>query len=76
MTAAHPLAERIHNRVLQLLGSAMLQSEMCEQLVQLGRQEEVPSTLVALRDSLEQAVVELRSIMADLREDSLKKPAA
>ena len=74
--APHPLAERIHNRVLQLLGSAMLQTEMCEQLVQLGRQEEVPATLAALRDSLEQAVVELRSIMADLREDDLKKPAA
>ena len=74
--APHPLAERIHNRVLQLLGSAMLQSEMCEQLVQLGRQEEVPATLGELRDSLEQAVVELRSIMADLRQDGLKKPAA
>jgi signal transduction histidine kinase len=74
--APHPLAERIHNRVLQLLGSAMLQTEMCEQLVQLGRQDEVPATLAALRDSLEQAVVELRSIMADLRDEGLKKPAA
>jgi signal transduction histidine kinase len=63
----HPLAERIHNRVLQLLGSAMLQSEMCEQLIQLGRQDEVPATLSELRSSLEQVVVELRAIMAELR---------
>ena len=67
MPAPHPLAERIHDRVLQLLGSAMLQSEMAEQLGQLGRQDEVPATLAALRSSLEQAVVELRSIMSDLR---------
>jgi signal transduction histidine kinase len=76
VTAAHPLAQRIHNRVLQLLGSAMLQSEMCEQLCQLGRQEEVPATLAELRNSLEQAVLELRSIMAELRDQGLKKPAA
>ncbi len=63
----HPLAERIHNRTLQLLGSALLQSEMCEQLIQLGRADEVPATLAELRGSLEQAVVELRSIMAELR---------
>jgi len=67
MPAPHPLAERIHDRVLQLLGSAMLQSEMAEQLGQLGRQDEVPATLAQLRSSLEQAVVELRGIMSDLR---------
>jgi signal transduction histidine kinase len=67
MPAPHPLAERIHDRVLQLLGAAMLQSEMAEQLGQLGRQDEVPATLAELRSSLEQAVVELRGIMSDLR---------
>jgi len=67
MPAPHPLAERIHDRVLQLLGTAMLQSEMAEQLGQLGRQDEVPATLAELRSSLEQAVVELRGIMSDLR---------
>ena len=45
----------------------MLQSEMAEQLGQLGRQDEVPATLADLRSSLEQAVVELRGIMSDLR---------
>ena len=67
MPAPHPLAERIHDRVLQLLGSAMLQSEMAEQLGQLGRQDEVPAVLGQLRSSLEQAVLELRGIMSDLR---------
>jgi hypothetical protein len=72
----HPLAERIHNRTLQLLGSAMLQSEMAEQLCKLGRYDDVPATLIELRSSLDQAVVELRAIMADLREEALKNPAA
>ena len=76
MHTPHPLAERIHNRVLQLLGSAMLQSEMAEQLGRLGRHDEVPATLGELRSSLEQAVVELRGIMAELRDESLKNPAA
>jgi hypothetical protein len=61
------LAERIHNRTLQLLGSAMLQAEMCETLCELGRQDEVPNTLAQLRGSLEEAVGELRSIMRELR---------
>jgi signal transduction histidine kinase len=70
MSASRPLAERIHNRVLQLLGSAMLQAEMARQLSHLGRQDDVPATLAELRGSLDQAVVELRAIMAELREDS------
>ena len=72
----HPLAERIHNRVLQLLGSAMLQSEMAEQLHRLGRYDDVPGTLLELRSLLDQAVVELRGIMAELRDENLKNPAA
>jgi signal transduction histidine kinase len=67
MTAPHPIAERIHDRVLQLLGSAMLQSEMAEHLSELGRQDEVQATLADLRSSLDLAVVELRGIMNDLR---------
>jgi signal transduction histidine kinase len=63
----HPLAELIHDRVLQLLGSAMLQAEMCEQLGELGRTDEIPAQLRQLRDSLNEAVVELRGIMIELR---------
>jgi signal transduction histidine kinase len=66
--AAHPLAQRIHDKVLQLLGSALLQAEMCEQLGQLGRTEEIPGQLGQLRESLNEAVVELRGIMAELRD--------
>ena len=63
----NPLARRIHDKPLQLLGSALLQSEMCEQLLALGREDEVPATLRELRGSLEEAVKELRGVMADLR---------
>jgi hypothetical protein len=66
--AAHPLAQRIHNKVLQLLGSALLQAEMCEQLGQLGRTDEIPGQLGQLRESLNEAVIELRGVMAELRD--------
>jgi signal transduction histidine kinase len=65
---AHPLATRIHDGVLQLLGSALLKAEMVEQLGYLGRTDEVPAQLTELRTALEQAVFELRGIMAELRQ--------
>lgn len=74
-TAPHELARRIHDRVLQLLGSALLKTEMCEQLELLGRRDEIPANLSELRAALEETVGELRAIMADLRELSAS-PAA
>jgi len=67
--------------VLGLLGTALMKTEMCETLDRLGRQEEIPATLVELRSALEQTVVGLREIMAELRtppagDDSLKNRAA
>jgi signal transduction histidine kinase len=81
MPAPHPLARRIHDRVLQLLGTALLKTEMCEQLGRLGREDEIQDTLVELRTTLEETVAELRAIMADLRTqpadpESLKNQAA
>ena len=81
MPAPHPLARRIHDRVLGLLGTALVKTEMCETLGQLGREAEVPATLEELRSALEQTIVELREIMAELRtappgDDSLKNQAA
>jgi signal transduction histidine kinase len=67
MSAIHPLARRIHDRVLGLLGTALVKTEMCEALGQLGREDEIPATLLELRSALEETIVELRSIMAELR---------
>ena len=58
-----------------------MKTEMCETLGRLGRQDEIPATLVELRSALEETVVELRAIMAELRtsapdEASLKNGAA
>ena len=77
----HPLARRIHDRVLGLLGTALMKTEMCERLGELGRYDELQPTMVELRSALEATVVELREIMAELRtvsneDQSLKKPAA
>lgn len=65
--APHPLARRIHDRVLGLVGTALMKTEMCETLGRLGRQDEIPATLAELRAALEDTVVELRGIMAELR---------
>jgi signal transduction histidine kinase len=77
---AHPLATRIHDGVLQMLGSALLKAEMVEQLGYLGRTDEVPGQLSELRSALEHAVFELRSIMSELRSadgaPKLKNPSA
>ena len=67
MLAQHPIAKRIHDNVLGLLGTALMKTEMCETLGQLGRQDEIPATLVELRSALEDTIVELRAIMAELR---------
>jgi signal transduction histidine kinase len=67
MTAPHPLARRIHDRVLGLLGTALVKTEMCEMLGQLGREDEIPATLLELRSALEESIIELRAIMAELR---------
>lgn len=67
MPATHPLARRIHDRVLGLLSTAMVKTEMCETLGLLGRQDEIPATLLELRSALEETAIELREIMAELR---------
>ena len=81
MVAPHPIARRIHDNVLGLLGTALMKTEMCETLGRLGRQDEIPATLTELRSALEQTVVELREIMAELRtvaadDEKLKNSAA
>jgi signal transduction histidine kinase len=73
MTAPHPLARRIHDRVLGLLGTALVKTEMCETLGQLGRENEIPATLLELRSALEDTIVELRAIMAELRTDTAEE---
>jgi signal transduction histidine kinase len=65
--APHPLARRIHDGVLQLVGTAMIKADRAETLMRLGRHDEVPATLIELRSALDDTVVELRSIMADLK---------
>ena len=81
MLAQHPIAKRIHDNVLGLLGTALMKTEMCETLGRLGRQDEIPTTLTELRSALEQTVLELREIMAELRtvaadEEKLKNSPA
>ncbi len=68
----HPLARRIHDGVMQLLGTALVKTEMCEQLARLDRPDEIPASLVELRSALEDTVAELRLLMVEVR----KLPAA
>ena len=75
MPAPHPLARRIHDNVLGLLGTALVKTEMCETLGRLGREQDIPATLAELRSALEETILELRSIMADLRTLPVEDPA-
>ncbi|MDQ6670501.1 MAG: hypothetical protein M3069_07060 [Chloroflexota bacterium] len=52
---------------MQLLGTALARTEMCEQLTLLGRSDEVPASLLELRSALEDTVVELRLLMIEVR---------
>ncbi len=61
------LASRIHDGVMQLLGTALLKTELCEQLARFGRADEIPDSLTELRSALEDTLVELRSLMTDLQ---------
>jgi hypothetical protein len=65
---------------MQLLGTALLKTEMCEQLLRLGRTHEIPASLDELRGALEETIVELRSLMIEVRnlpiESTLKDQAA
>ena len=45
----------------------MLKADMAESLLRLGRTDEVPAALVDLRSALDDTVIELRSIMSDLK---------
>ena len=45
----------------------MLKAEMAETLGRLGRHDEVPAALVELRAALDATTLELRAIMADLK---------
>jgi signal transduction histidine kinase len=67
VNAPHPLARRLHDGVMQLLGTALLKTEMCEQLQRLGREDKLSASLDELRAALMDTIVEVRSIMADLR---------
>jgi signal transduction histidine kinase len=67
MAGPNPLARRIHDRVLGQLGTALVKAEMCEKLEELGRYDEIRPTLLQLRSALDETVVELRAIMAELR---------
>jgi signal transduction histidine kinase len=62
------LSRRIHDGVLQLVGTALLKTEMCEQLSQLGRYDEITPNLAELRQALDDTVTELRTIMRELRD--------
>ncbi len=66
----HAISERLHDGPLQLLGAALLKTEMCEQLIVLNRGDELPARLAELRAALEQAAIDLRSIMVDARRES------
>lgn len=74
-TAAE-VAARIHDDVLQSLGAALLQSELCQRLWELGQPEQALGELGDLTKQLESAVDALREIMNELMRATLDEPPA
>jgi len=64
---ADHLAGVIHDEVLQSLGLALLQAELCRRLWENGQGEDAAAELGGVVQELESAVDALRGVMADLR---------
>ena len=64
---ADHLAGVIHDEVLQSLGLALLQAELCRRLWENGQGEDGATELSGVVQELEAAVDALRGVMADLR---------
>ena len=64
---ADHLAGVIHDEVLQSLGLALLQTELCRRLWENGQGEDAASELSGVVQELESAVDALRGVMAELR---------
>jgi len=64
---ADHLASVIHDDVLQSLGLALLQTELCRRLWENGQGEDAASELSGVVQELESAVDALRGVMAELR---------
>jgi Histidine kinase len=64
---ADHLAGVIHDQVLQSLGLALLQTELCRRLWENGQGEDAGAELSGVVQELEAAVDALRGVMADLR---------
>jgi hypothetical protein len=64
---ADHLAGVIHDEVLQSLGLALLQAELCRRLWENGQGEDGAAELSGVVQELETAVDALRGVMADLR---------
>lgn len=67
-TAERPLpSDRIHNSILQTLGIALLEEELCERLLRLDRTADLQEHLLTIRSTIEATSVELRTLMVELR---------
>ena len=64
---ADHLASVIHDEVLQSLGLALLQTELCRRLWENGQGDDGAVELSGVVQELESAVDALRGVMADLR---------
>lgn len=64
---AQRVARMIHDRVLQSLGVAMLQADLCRRLWRSGQDEEAMAEFESVLAGLDAALDELRAVMRELR---------
>jgi glucose-6-phosphate-specific signal transduction histidine kinase len=64
------LADVIHDQVMQSIGVAMLQADLCRRLWESDQDAEAALELEQLLAALDEATVSLREVMRHLREAS------
>ncbi len=61
------VVQRIHDDILQSLGTGLLRADVCSRLLQMDKQEELAEALVSLRQNLDFAIESLRDLMIEIR---------
>lgn len=61
------LVDRIHDDILQGLGTSLLKTDICSKLLQMEKSNELAEAFVSLRHSIDGAIESLRDLMVEIR---------
>jgi signal transduction histidine kinase len=61
------IVERIHDDILQDLGTGLIRADICKRLLQMGKYADLDLSLTSLRKSIDSSIESLRDLMVQLR---------